>query len=82
VLIRSVENTFAGLLLLVWLPLLALHSILAKADAPRRDLARRTRSGSRRHPLPILQSAGVPGFDRALEAYEELIDATLAGRRI
>jgi hypothetical protein len=79
VLERGVENAFAGLLLAVSLPLLAFHSILAKLNVVARALLRRM--GRRPEPRDG-QFAPPFGFDRAIEAYEELIDATLAKRRI
>jgi lipopolysaccharide/colanic/teichoic acid biosynthesis glycosyltransferase len=80
---RSVDNALAGLLLTLSLPLLAFYSILAQLDSVRPAFLRRFRVGRKFSRLELLklQFAEEFGFERAIEAYEELIDFTVAGRQ-
>jgi len=81
VLKRSVVRVLAGRVFAVLLPVLAFHSILVQLRSALHSALRRMRI-SRHRPEPRnLEFAGEFGFDRAIEAYEELIDATLAERR-
>jgi hypothetical protein len=83
VLERSVDIAFAGLLLAFSLPLLAFYSVLAKLDSASPAPFRRLRMGRRLSPIETLnlQFAEEFGFEHAIEAYEQLIDSTLASRR-
>ena len=70
--VRCFEMALIALLLTLSLPFLALHSLLARRrgnNLGRMDFFK----------LPI---TGEFGFERAVEAYEELIDTTLAQRRV
>jgi len=78
---RSVETTLAGCVLAVAVPILAFSALMREIQVRLPALARR---------LGHKQDAGrsswmrIPAefeFAHAIEAYEELIDATLADRR-
>jgi hypothetical protein len=79
VLKRSVDTAFAGFLLIVSLPLLALSAFLVKLNSVRPAIFRWFWPGrsSRHIDRSNLQAAPEFGFEHAIEAYEELIDATL-----
>ena len=73
---RGVDAALSGLLFLCATPLLALDTLLAQLN--------------RQGPAPILRRSPPSAhqfsphqfsFDRAIEAYEELIDATLAEKQ-
>jgi len=81
VLKRSVVSVLAGLVFAVSLPVLAFQSILANLGPALRAALRRMRMTRQRPEPRNLELAREFGFDRAIDAYEELIDATLAGRR-
>jgi len=81
VLKRSVVSVLAGLVFAVSLPVLAFQSILANLGSALHAALRRMRISRKRHEPRNLEFARKFGFDRAIEAYEELIDATLAKRR-
>ena len=78
---RIVVSVLAGLVFAVSLPVLAFQSILANLGPALRVALRRMRITRQRPDPRTLEIAGELGFDRAIDAYEELIDATLAGRR-
>ena len=80
---RCVNGAFAGLLLTFSLSLLAFYSILAELDSKVPALSRRSRMGRRRNHTEFLKLQMVEqfSFERAIEAYEELIDSTLADRQ-
>lgn len=78
---RCVKVSFAVLLLAVTLPLLAWYVLLAGLDSAytairRRASRRRNLVGSFRVGRLNQQFAGEFAFDRAIEAYEYLIDST------
>ena len=78
---RRVVSVLAGLVFAVSLPVLAFQSILVQLASALCAALRRIRM-TRQRPAPRnLELAREFGFDRAIDAYEELIDATLAGRR-
>jgi hypothetical protein len=76
---RFVDLLFAALLVTFFLPLLGWYSILAGWDSVRAGLNRRKVSGVE---LFKQQIAGEFNFERAIEAYEELIDSTFAEGRL
>ena len=82
---RCVKVLFAVLLLAVTLPLLAWYLLLSGIDSActairRRASRNRNRLGSLRTGRLTKQFAGEFAFDRAIEAYEYLIDSTYAER--
>ncbi|MDR3751435.1 MAG: hypothetical protein P4K94_08105 [Terracidiphilus sp.] len=77
---RTVDSVLAELILAVSLPVLAFITILAKLGSALRRALRRKRMSRGHYELHNLQFTG-GGGKHAIEAYEELIDATLAGRR-
>ena len=76
---RFVDLLFAALLLAFLLPLLGWYSILAGLDSLGAGFNRRKVPGA---DLFKQQSAGEFNFERALEAYERLIDSTFAKARV
>lgn len=81
---RSLDTTLAGLVLAVSIPFLVLSAILAALrsewrSAHRRILIRQDwRRSEFKEPRFMVDDFG---FDRAIEAYESLIDATIAERQ-
>ena len=76
---RCADFLLAALLLTLFLPLLGWYSILAGLDSVSAGFNRRKESGV---DLFKLQAAGEFNFERAIEAYEELIDSTFAEGRL
>lgn len=74
---RCIDVVFAALLLTFFLPLLAWYSIHAALDA-RTSKRSRARIFKTDH---THETAGELSFDRAIAAYEELIDRTFADGR-
>ena len=77
---RSVVSVLAALVLAVSLLVIAFLSVLANLVSALRAAIRRMPS-RHRHQSRNPQFAREFGFEHAIEAYEELIDATLAERR-
>jgi hypothetical protein len=75
---RCADVLQAALLLSYFLPLLAWYSILAAYES-RRAVSKRSRVSAAYH---FKQTAGEFNFERAIEAYEELIDSTFAEGRL
>ena len=76
---RCFDLLLAALLLIFFLPLLAWYSVLARLDSWR---SRSNQSELFKISLLKRQIAGELSFERAIEAYEDLIDSTFAeGRR-
>ncbi len=76
---RFFDLLLVALLLTFFLPLLAWYSILAKLDSRR---SHRNRFELFEISLLKRQITGEFNFERAIEAYEDLIDSTFAeGRR-
>lgn len=80
---RGMDAALFGLLFLFAPPLLALDTFLANLNrhGPAAVCRILVRSGFTRPHRLHPQSAHQFNFDRAIEAYEELIDATLAERQ-
>ena len=76
---RIVDFLFAALILSFFLPLLGWYSILAGWDSVRAGLHRKQGSSV---DFFKQQIAGEFNFERAIEAYEELIDSTFAEGRL
>jgi hypothetical protein len=83
VLNRCVNNALAGLLFTFSLPFLVFGAVLAGLESRSPAILRRLRSFRKGGRLAFLkpQCAEEFGFERAIEAYEELIDSTLADRQ-
>ncbi len=75
---RCLDILLAALLLTFFLPLLAWYSVLARLDSLR---SRSNRSELFKMSLLKRQIAGELSFERAIEAYEDLIDSTFAEGR-
>ena len=75
---RCVDVAIAVLLLTFFLPLLAWYAILARVES-RRSCSNRTNPFN--SDLFSRQISGEFSFERAIEAYEELIDSTCAEGR-
>jgi hypothetical protein len=80
----GVEAACAAVLILFSIPILAIRSILAPFETNGPAVCRRIlrNCGFIRSQPSGLRSAGEFRFDRAIEAYEELIDSTLAKRQV
>jgi hypothetical protein len=84
VLIRSLGFFFASFLVFFSLPLLVFRCVLSKlfengkTSAARRGERRPLRSRKLRYSTPVGEFA----FEQAIAAYEDLIDATHAGRKL
>jgi len=80
---HCLDSALAALLLVFSLSLLVFSSILAKLKSVTRAILRRLCVGRRsnRYELLKLQFSDEFDFERAIEAYEGLIDSTLANRR-
>jgi hypothetical protein len=76
---RLVDLLLSALIFTFFLPLLGWYSILAGWDSVRAGLNRRKVSGVDYFKQQI---AGEFNFERAIEAYEELIDSTFAEGRL
>lgn len=75
---RCLDILLAALLLTFFLPFLAWYSVLARLDSLR---SRSNRSELFKMSLLKRQIAGELSFERAIEAYEDLIDSTFAEGR-
>jgi hypothetical protein len=78
---RRVNSVLAELVLAVLLPALAFLSVLANLCLALGGFLRRKQLPRGHHEFHNLQFAREFGFEHAIEAYEELIDATISKRR-
>jgi len=83
VLKRKMDSALAGLLLTCSVPLLGFSAIIAKLEsAPRaNDRPKRTNRALRRRAVSRPRAADEFRSERAIQAYEDLIDATLMERQ-
>jgi len=79
----DLDNALAGLVLTFALPLLACYTILTKLDSTRRAVFRQLGidRGVNRVEIVPLKGAEQFEFERAIDAYEELIDSGHANGR-
>ncbi len=80
---RSVDAVLSAFLLIATLPFLALSSVLFAASAARGPVRRSLRMVRRSGRLPLSEPYGLDSFrmERAIDAYEQLIDATFQKQR-
>jgi hypothetical protein len=78
---HCLDSALAALLLIFSLSLLVFSSIFAKLKSVTRAILSRLCMGRNPNKLLKLQFSDEFDFERAIEAYEGLIDSTLANRR-